>query len=117
MIHVYVTRKAAGNIESITIDGHAGFADPGEDIVCAAISGISLGMINAVYNLLGIELPVVQGDGGYLECRIPPFEQGEQEKVQLLMDAMISSLQSVAIEYGKYVKVHDRKVNRRWTSC
>lgn len=114
MIKVHVKRRASGDIELITIDGHAGFADPGQDIVCAAVSGISFGTINAIDMLLGVELPVEQGENGFLRCSSPVYQPEVQEKVQLLLDGMIASLQSVAIEYGKFIKIHDQKSTRRW---
>lgn len=109
-----VKRNTTGDIESITISGHAGFANPGEDIVCAAVSGISFGMINSIDMLLGVELPAEQGKDGFLRCTVPSLESAVHEKVQLLLDGMVASLQSVAIEYGKFVKVDDPKVTRRW---
>ena len=115
MIIVQVKRATSSNdIESITIDGHAGYADPGYDIVCAAVSGISLGMMNAVEMLLGVKLPVSLGESGFLHCEIPKLEQEKHERVQLMLDAMIASLQSVAIEYSKFIKVRDINANRRW---
>lgn len=115
MIKVHVKRRATGDIESIVIDGHAGYADPGKDIVCAAVSGISFGMINAIDMLLGVELPCEQGESGYLRCTVPALPPQVHEEVQLLLDGMVASLQSVAIEYGKFVRVQDNKVTRRWT--
>ncbi|HJV44299.1 MAG TPA: ribosomal-processing cysteine protease Prp [Bacillota bacterium] len=114
MITIVVKRQPSGDVQSITIDGHAGFDDPGKDIVCAAVSGISFGMLNAVDRLLGVELPVQQGDSGFLHWELPELESEKHQRIQLLMDAMVASLRSVAIEYGKFVKVHDTKVNRRW---
>ncbi|WP_134700032.1 ribosomal-processing cysteine protease Prp [Ammoniphilus sp. YIM 78166] len=114
MIKVHVKRRASGDIESFTIDGHAGFADPGHDIVCAAVSGISFGTINAIDMLLGVQLPVQQGESGFLRCSVPDRIPVGQEKVQLLLDGMVASLQSVAIEYGKFVRIHDQKPTRRW---
>lgn len=102
-------RRAAGDIESVTIDGHAGYADPGFDIVCAAVSGISIGLLNAMEKLLEVEPAVEQGESGFLRCTFPDnLEEDVQEKLQLLAEAMIISLQSVAAEYGKYVRVLDK---------
>jgi len=117
MIKVKIKRKTTGDIESVTISGHAGFADPGQDIVCAAVSGISFGAINAIERLLGVELPAEQGQDGFLRCTVPQLEPDVHEKTQLLLDGMVASLQSVALEYGKFVKVDDFKANRRWISC
>lgn len=113
-----VKRDDAGDIQSFTIVGHAGYADAGEDIVCAAVSGISFGAINAIYQLLGAELSVEQGEDGYLRCRVPRFEPETDRKVQLLLDGMIASLRSVAVEYGQFVQVKDdTNYLRRWHSC
>lgn len=113
MIKVQVKRHPSGDIEGFTIDGHAGYANPGEDIVCAAVSGISFGMINAVEMLLDVTLPAKQNDGGYLHCTVPELSADKQEKLQLLLEGMICSLRSVAMEYGDFVKVNDSKVKGR----
>ena len=117
MITVQVKRKTSGDVKSVTIDGHAGYGVQGEDIVCAAVSGITLGMLNAIELLLGVKLPVQQGDSGFLHCELPELEGIKQERIQLITDVMVASLQSVATEYGTFIKVHDAKVNRRWMTC
>ncbi|GAB7386543.1 ribosomal-processing cysteine protease Prp [Bacillaceae bacterium] len=109
MIRVMVQRDGNGRIAAVTVDGHAGYANPGEDIVCAAVSGITFGLINASEKLLRVRLKVELGDGGFLRCVVPRIaDRGTQEKVQLLLEAMVSSLQDVAAEYGKYVSVSEK---------
>ncbi|RKD23905.1 hypothetical protein BEP19_05620 [Ammoniphilus oxalaticus] len=118
MIKAQVRRTDAGDVESFTIVGHAGYAERGQDIVCAAVSGISFGAINAIHSLLDVELGVEQGKDGYLRCLVPHFEDVEtHQRVQLLLDGMIASLQSVAFEYGQFVSINDQNNTRRWTSC
>ncbi|WP_027414898.1 ribosomal-processing cysteine protease Prp [Aneurinibacillus terranovensis] len=110
MITVNVKRHADHTVAEVTIDGHAGFANPGEDIVCAAVSGISFGMLNAIEMLLKTPLAVTQGEDGYLRCAVPQeYPEELREKVQLLLEGMIASLKSVALEYGSFVKVNDKK--------
>src|SRR5699024_3538205 len=113
MIRVYVKRTTTGDIASFTIDGHAGYAEPGQDIVCAAVSGISFGTINAIQSLLSVELPIKQGEDGFLSCKVPRFKANVHEKIQLLLDGMIASLQSVAFEYGQFVTVTDDQNKNR----
>ncbi|AMA72132.1 MULTISPECIES: ribosomal-processing cysteine protease Prp [Aneurinibacillus] len=109
MITVQVKRRGDDSIEEIKISGHAYAGEPGHDLVCAAVSGISLGGINAVELLLNIELPVKQGESGFLHVKVPDDYAPElQEKVQLLLEGMIASLYSVALSNGKYVRVIDR---------
>lgn len=108
MIKVTITPNEQGFISEFTISGHAEFADPGEDLVCAGISAISFGMINAVYELLHVELTIeMEQKTGFLHCVVPEQENEQtHEKIQLLLEAMVVSLESVASEYGEYVTIN-----------
>lgn len=110
MIKISIIRNDAdGNIEGFTLSGHAEFAEPGKDIVCAAVSGISFGTINAIETLLNIKLLIEMNEqSGFLHCIVPKEQEiTVQEKVQLLLEGMVVSLQSVASEYGKYMTIID----------
>lgn len=110
MIRVVVERDAAGRIVAVQIDGHAGYAEPGRDIVCAAVSAISIGMVNAVETVLGVRLPAEVKEDGFLRCRMPVVgDEGLRERVQLLLEAMVAALRSVESEYGRYVRVTERR--------
>jgi uncharacterized protein len=109
MITVRVKRRPDGEVLAVTIDGHAGFADPGEDLVCAAVSGISFGMMNAIEMLLHAPLPARQGESGFLQCEVPDdYPEESREKMQLLLEGMIASLQAVSLDYGQFIKVLDQ---------
>ena len=41
MIFVRFLSEASGNLVGFVMEGHAGYADPGEDIVCAAVSSVA----------------------------------------------------------------------------
>lgn len=109
MITVQVKRRSDETIEKVTISGHAESADYGRDLVCAAVSAISLGGINAIELLLNIELPAVQGEGGFLDVEVPEgYEPELVAKMQLLLEGMIASLYSVAVSHDKYVRIADK---------
>jgi len=106
MIQVFIRRNRHGEIAEFQIEGHAGYGEPGEDVVCAAVSAISIGMINAVEVVLGIRLPAEVKEDGFLRCRLPAIDdEAMRGKVQLLLEAMTAALQSVAAEYGEYVQI------------
>jgi uncharacterized protein YsxB (DUF464 family) len=110
MITVRIGRHADGSVAELRISGHAYSGEPGHDLVCAAVSGISFGMFNAIEMVLKVELPVQMGKGGFLHCKVPQeYTEGLQEKVQLMLEGMVASLCSVAMEHDKYVKVIDTK--------
>ncbi|ANB58496.1 hypothetical protein GFC29_1896 [Anoxybacillus sp. B7M1] len=110
MIHVEIERTDEGNIKSFTMSGHAHFAKRGQDIVCAGASAVSIGAINAIEALTKIKPHITQGDkGGYLRCELPDIEDVRvAANVQLLLEAMLVSLQTIERDYGKYIRVVDK---------
>jgi uncharacterized protein len=106
MIQVTITRLESGLIHAFTLSGHAQFANRGRDLVCAGVSAVSFGAVNAVISLTGIEPMIEQGKDGFLRCVIPDNLSDEtQKKVQLLLEGMIVSLQTIEKDYGKHIKI------------
>lgn len=100
-----------GKITSFTMSGHANFAKRGQDIVCAGASAVSFGTVNSIMSLTDVK-PIIDthGNGGYLNCKIPTDISVESaEKVQLLLEAMLVSLQTIQRDYGKYIKINLNK--------
>lgn len=109
MIKVKVERDNERKINVFEMSGHADSGPYGQDLVCAAASAVSFGGLNAVMKLAKIELDVTQGeDGGFLRCVVPKeVDQDTEEKMQLLLEAMLVSLETIATDYGKYIKILD----------
>lgn len=90
--------------------GHAGYAKRGRpDILCAAISALTIGTINSLEELAGERLSVTENEQtGFLKC---DFESVLQEKSSFLMDSMVFSLENISREYGgKYLQVKFEEV-------
>ncbi|MDF2681991.1 MAG: ysxB [Brevibacillus sp.] len=112
MITVKVQRNEQNEIEVITVSGHANAGKHGSDIVCSAVSAVSLGLINASDILLNSnpDVQFAEKDGGFLKWTVRPVDdQLLREKQQLLAESMVVSLFMIAESYGKYVSVHDTK--------
>jgi uncharacterized protein YsxB (DUF464 family) len=110
MIHVEIERTSSGAIASFTMSGHARFAKRGQDIVCAGASAVSFGALNALMALTNVKPHITQGEnGGYLRCELPPIEDARTaENVQLLLEAMLVSLQTIEKEYGTYIRIVEK---------
>lgn len=105
MINITINRNKSGMIQSFILDGHALFADYGHDVVCAGASAVSFGAINAVHELTGITPEIRQGDG-FLSCTIPEnTPESANKKIQILLEGMIISLQTIEEEYGEHIKI------------
>jgi uncharacterized protein YsxB (DUF464 family) len=110
MIQITINRNETGLIQSFTMTGHALFAGHGQDIVCAGASAVSFGTINAVHELTGIIPEIEQGQDGFLSCAVPEnIPDKVQEKIQLLLEAMVISLQSIEEQYGEHIKITFKK--------
>ncbi|TYS66165.1 ribosomal-processing cysteine protease Prp [Bacillus infantis] len=110
MIHTTIIRTEAGRVRSFSLSGHALFANHGKDIVCAGVSAVSIGAINSIMALTGVEPDIEQEDSGFLRCDIPQdLPEETQEKVQLLLEGMIVSLETIEREYGKHIKITFKK--------
>jgi len=107
MIKVYV-KEEEQRITRIIVTGHAYYDEPGKDVVCAAISALTIGTVNSVEILLNIDLypEEDQKKGGYLAWDVPLIEDiNIDAKLQLLMKAMVESLKMIENDYKKYIKV------------
>lgn len=112
MITITIAREHDNNrIVSFAVEGHANYAKHGKDIVCAGVSAVSVGTVNAIEALAAVKLPVKMKNG-WLSSSIPQLvDQIADDKTQLLLESMIVMLDSIAQSYGDYVSVHDRNSN------
>jgi uncharacterized protein len=109
MIKVTVYRDN-NRITSFELSGHAESGPYGYDLVCAGVSAVSFGAVNAVLELTDIDLAIEQGsEGGYLRVTIPNSVDTEvKEKVQLLFEGMIVSLQTIERDYSQFIKIQSK---------
>ncbi len=106
MIVVTINREPDGTITSFKMSGHANYADRGQDIVCAGASAVAFGAINAVISLTDVEPVIEQANSGYLTCSLPmQLSKEVMDQVQLLLEGMVVSLQTIERDYGQHIKV------------
>ncbi len=96
-VTVFRTRRT-GCYQGFSCEGHAEYAEEGQDIVCAAVSALTLNTINSIEAFTDDVFSVEQAeDGGYLKITL----EGEpSDKTALLMDSMVLGLNSIQENYG-----------------
>ena len=105
MITIAIERGSIGRIRRFTVSGHARFDDPGKDIVCAGVSAVTVGAVNAVEELTGI-VPKASMRGGWLDAIIPESGDAERDRqAQWLLEGMVVSLETIKTAYAKYVQI------------
>lgn len=96
-------RTKRDKIVSYEISGHAESGEYGHDVVCAAVSVLSITTANNIYEMARIK-PVTQMEDGYLYVEIPlsiPEKQGVL--AQTLLEAFSNSMKAVEKSYGQYI--------------
>ena len=106
MIRFIVRKKNDGAYAGLSVEGHAKFGSYGKDIVCAAVSVLTLNTVNSIEALTENVMSVREGGkGGALEVDFP---EGLDEKGKLLMDALVMGIRDVEQQYGSgYVNVSE----------
>ncbi|UUZ89441.1 ribosomal-processing cysteine protease Prp [Paenibacillus sp. P25] len=113
MIRVAIYRGHDGHIERFSVDGHAEYDEPGKDIVCAGVSAVTVGTVNAVEALAGLELKN-RMKHGLLQVEVPAGLDSETHgKVQSLLESMVVMLQSIEQSYGAYITMQEHSKARR----
>lgn len=94
---IVVTRSSSG----ITIEGHAGYAPSGQDIVCAGISTLVQNLIQSIEDLCTDEISY------HLKPGWVDIKHGDlSAKAQVLVDSFFIGCYMIAERYPDHVKVN-----------
>lgn len=94
MIHIEITPR------QLSVDGHAGCGEYGQDIVCAAVSMLVQNLIRSMKALTEDQISS-QMEPGHVN-----IEYGDlSEQGRLLMDSFFLGVCSVADSYPEHVKI------------
>ena len=100
--------RSKGVLRSFESKGHALYGDFGQDIVCAAVSALSINCANSLEAFTEDPFSVDSGEG-FLSLRL----DGEpSEKASLLMESLLLGLTGIEKEYGrKHLRVLIQEVS------
>ncbi|MBO5167029.1 MAG: ribosomal-processing cysteine protease Prp [Lachnospiraceae bacterium] len=109
MTKVIISKDKNGSYKQLTCNGHAGFAEAGSDVVCAAVSVLVINTINSLEELAGESFDVATDETeGFINC---DFKGPLQEKSIFLLDSLVFGLKNIQKEYGaKYLQVKFKEV-------
>lgn len=99
--------KSGKQYSGFTSNGHARYAEDGYDIICAAVSVLTVNAINSIEAFTKDRFAVRQ-DEGFVELII---EGTVSKEATLLLDSMILGLQEIQNNYGnEYIKLIYKEV-------
>ena len=103
--------KTGNRIEGFQISGHAGYAEHGHDIVCAAVSFLSITVVNSLEVQLGCQGTVKGGEDGYLYYRLPKeLDTKQQETAQSILRTLEIGFVNLKEEYPKYISIQNLRI-------
>ena len=109
MITVTIFKDSAGFACGFELNGHAGYGESGQDIVCAAVSALALNTVNSVEAFTEDAFSgEMDEESGRLSMR---FTSPVSRESKLLMDSLILGLEDTAESYGEeYINIRFEEV-------
>lgn len=105
MLRVRFTRSDADLLIGFEAKGHAGHADHGEDIVCAAASAILQTAALALTELIAVQ-PNLVIKPGLLTCACPSYDDAaDQLKAQTILETARLGCHNLAYQYPEHIQV------------
>ena len=72
------------------MNGHSGFAEFGQDIICAGISTLTIAIFNGITEVCKIKKVKINENDGFLSMHIPDnISKDDRKKVNILLDTLI----------------------------
>lgn len=104
-VYIYSTNNLYNRI---TISDHSGYADAGEDIVCAGISILITTFENSLEELTNDKYAVMadEGDSPVIDIVI----ENPSEESQLLFKSLLVGLKLIKEEYNDYISLDYKEV-------
>ena len=92
-------------ITGFSVSGHSGYAEAGQDIVCAAISAVVTMAEATINDVCGAKAKVRVKDADNRITLTLPTSCDEEESVQAVLAGMMLTLVSLAEDYPENIEV------------
>ena len=103
MIKIQIN-KTNNKYSSLVVSGHSNYDEHGKDIVCAGVSAIVTGGLNALIledkNSVSYEIK-----DGYVNLDVLNIENNN---IQLIIDVIVIQLKTIEESYKKHVKIYEK---------
>lgn len=104
MIKITV-KKENSHISEISVVGHAGYAEHGQDIVCAGVSAVLNTVLVGLTEVLKLDISYYATDGD-AKIELPSnLTEQQQHDASILTNATLCSFKQIAEEYKQFVKL------------
>lgn len=98
MISVNVT-FIGNEVKTLTVSGHANYAEYGKDIVCAGVSAVVTGGINALTSNVK-NIKIINEDN-----KLGVEVINSNQEIQIILNTILIQLETIQKSYKKYIKI------------
>ena len=105
MISISLERSAEGIVLACMAEGHAGAADKGVDLICAAVSVLIRTAGRTMESKTGVTLTGGAGKPGFADFRLLSFMEEQTEWLKGLGDSLVTGLLDIQDEYPGFCRV------------
>ncbi|MDE6852198.1 MAG: ribosomal-processing cysteine protease Prp [Lachnospiraceae bacterium] len=113
MIRIIIYQNEQNEYTGFRMEGHAGYAEHGQDIVCAAVSVLVINTINAVESFTADQFQHAVHEEKDVVC-FEIVSTPVSDSAQLLLRSLVLGLEGIRSEYGKkYLKIRTLKQHDR----
>ncbi len=104
MIRVSVYRDESGRVAGFCCAGHAGYAAKGQDIICAAVSALTMTAVNAVEQFSSDTFSYKEDErAGKMDFKVTSPMSGTSE---LILKSLLLGLSMIEESYGrKFIQI------------
>lgn len=88
------------NIKKLIASGHAEYDEAGKDLVCAGVSAVVIGGINALENEMA-NLSIINKKN---EIGVDVIN--DNDKIQVILNTIYIQLKTIEESYSKYIKIN-----------
>lgn len=105
MVKVSIFKNKNGIITGFILSGHADYAEHGSDIICSAVSVLTINTINSIDRLTKDKFDLKQDEKkGLINMQIIGVPSND---TSLLLNSLALGLQAIEDEYSKkYIKIN-----------
>ncbi|MCI9564437.1 MAG: ribosomal-processing cysteine protease Prp [Eubacterium sp.] len=90
------------------IEGHAGYADEGEDIICAGISVLAINFVNSIEGLTSDKFSQFEHeDDGIIDFE---FTDTISNEAEILIKSLVLGLEQLEKEYKDFISLDYKEV-------
>lgn len=102
MINITLYHSQDGACSGFNIKGHAGYAQNGSDIVCAAVSSSAYLVANTIIEVMGVKADASVDENGEMTVLIPKDSASKTKDILLGFKLHVEELQK---QYPKHVTI------------